>query len=75
MDALQSYDVRPISWSKRQAVVEEVTACGLVLKREPFWQDDLGIYANLWREFLGLRSMVRDSGGRGPAQERGPAKI
>lgn len=73
--ALQSYDVRPISWSKRQAVVEGLTAWGLVLKREPFWQDDLGIYANLWREILGLRSMVRDSGGRGPARERGPAKI
>ena len=26
MDALQSYDVRPIPWSKRQAVVEELTA-------------------------------------------------
>ena len=26
MDALQSYDVRPIPWSRRQAVVEELTA-------------------------------------------------
>jgi hypothetical protein len=26
MDALQSYDVQPIPWSKRQAVVEELTA-------------------------------------------------
>ena len=26
MDALQSYEVRPIQWSKRQAVVEELTA-------------------------------------------------
>jgi hypothetical protein len=26
MDALQSYGVRPIPWSKRQAVVEELTA-------------------------------------------------
>jgi hypothetical protein len=26
MDALQSYDVWPIPWSKRQAVVEELTA-------------------------------------------------
>jgi hypothetical protein len=26
MDALQSYDIRPIPWSKRQAVVEELIA-------------------------------------------------
>ena len=26
IDALQSYDVRPIMWSKRHAVVEELTA-------------------------------------------------
>ncbi len=26
MDALQSYDVLPIPWSKRQNVVEELTA-------------------------------------------------
>jgi hypothetical protein len=26
MDALQSYDVRSVPWSKRQAVVEELTA-------------------------------------------------
>jgi len=26
MDALQSYDVRSIPWSKREAVVEELTA-------------------------------------------------
>ena len=26
MDALQSYEVRPIPWSKRQAIVEELTA-------------------------------------------------
>ena len=55
-------------------MVEELTAWDLVLKREPFWQDDLGIYANLWREILGMRSMVRDSGGRGPARERGPGE-
>ena len=29
MDALQSYDVRPIPWSKRQAVVEKLTAGGV----------------------------------------------
>ncbi|MDD1750906.1 MAG: DUF1829 domain-containing protein [Methanothrix sp.] len=26
MDALQSYEVRPIPWSKREMVVEELTA-------------------------------------------------